>query len=88
MGTSHGKGPDVPNKFLNFVMKELANTKILGNTDENCQVIFTNIEEELQDKILPCLENVLLKTHQLKSWIEAKQEGEDKASLLSLGISN
>ena len=36
-----------PNRFLTFLMKELANTKIITRLDENCQINFLNMEEDL-----------------------------------------
>ena len=32
-----------PSNFLTFVMKELANTKIIGRLDGDCQIILPNL---------------------------------------------
>jgi hypothetical protein len=38
---------------MKFISKELANTKILNRLDENCQNIFTSMEEEFTEILLP-----------------------------------
>jgi hypothetical protein len=38
---------------MKFLSKELANTKILNRLDENCQNIFTSMEEEFLEIFLP-----------------------------------
>ena len=41
--------------FIKFLLKELANTKILSNRDEGCQMILGNIEDELIDRLIPAM---------------------------------
>jgi len=47
-------------KFIDYLMKEMANTKILGKLDEILHANFGNMEEELTEKLMPILESVKL----------------------------
>jgi hypothetical protein len=46
--------------FIKFLLKELANTKILSNRDEGCQMIFSNLEDELIDRLVPAVTQILI----------------------------
>jgi hypothetical protein len=42
--------------MMTFLMKELANTKILSNLDNNCQTSIQSIEDNILNFCLPQLE--------------------------------
>ena len=55
------------NHFTQFLAKDLANTKILQRLDENSQIILSNIEEILMERLLPIMNNVFIHLEQIKS---------------------
>lgn len=79
-----------PNRFLLFIIKDLANNKILGRLEESSQLIFTNLEEDLVEKVNPMLDLILAKLEQISACIRAKEATgfTSHDSLRSLGISH
>jgi hypothetical protein len=47
------------NHFVSFLIKELANTKILQRLDENCQIIIQNIEDLILERVNPVMDHIL-----------------------------
>lgn len=57
--------------MLKFLTDELFNSKILGRLDENTQLAFNNIEEDIIEKIFPVIENTLILLSSIRGYIKA-----------------
>ncbi|CDW83287.1 UNKNOWN [Stylonychia lemnae] len=55
-----------------FLTDENYNTKILQRHDENTQLVFSNIEDEITDKIIPVIEKTLLLLSELRGLVKSK----------------
>jgi hypothetical protein len=55
-----------------FLMEELYNCKILTRLDENAQLILSNIEEDLYEKLLPVVERTLIIMSELRGIVRSK----------------
>ena len=54
--------------------------------DENVQLIFTNIDEEINDKMIPIVEYCLLILSEIRALIKSKQIEYNNQSALYLGL--
>jgi hypothetical protein len=48
-------------------MKEMANNQILTRIDESCQIIYSNLQEDILDKIIPILDVLIAKLERINS---------------------
>lgn len=65
-----GKMNQVTQKFF---ADEVYNCKILQRLDENSSLAFSNLEDEISDKMLPVIEKILLLLSDLRGLVKAKQ---------------
>ena len=58
---------------LKFFMEEVYNCKLLQRLDENCILVFQNLDEEINEKMMSIVERVLLYLSDLRGLVKAKQ---------------
>lgn len=64
----------VPHHFMKFLMKELFNNKILSSLDEKADTFNHNIQNELQDNLIPLSEELLTIFQNLNNQVYSKKE--------------
>jgi len=57
---------------LKFFTEELYGFKTLQRLDENSQLVLANIQEEINDKIIPIVERTLILLSELRGLVRAK----------------